>query len=59
MLFLHMLMLGQHIATAFEPACDELGEDFRHDDELGDNYHVVRFPRLLPFSARVLTCEIA
>jgi hypothetical protein len=28
----------------------ELGENFRYDNE-----HVVRFPRLLPFSARVLT----
>jgi hypothetical protein len=44
-------MLGQHIPTAFELACDELGGDFRYDDELDDNYHVVRFPNLLPFSA--------
>jgi hypothetical protein len=33
---------GQQIATAIKRACDELGED------------LVRFPRLLPFSERVL-----
>jgi hypothetical protein len=38
---------GQQIAMAFQQACDELGED------------LVRFPRLLPFSACFLTCEIA
>jgi hypothetical protein len=56
---LHVLRLEQHITTVFEQACDELGEDFRYDDELDDSHHVVRFPRLLPFSACVLTCEIA
>jgi hypothetical protein len=33
----------------------ELGDDVQYDDELDENYHVVRFPRLLPFSACVLT----
>jgi hypothetical protein len=54
-----VLMLGQRIATAFEQACEYLGEDFRYDDALPDNYRVVRVPRVLPLLACVLTCTIA
>jgi hypothetical protein len=45
----------QQIATAFQQACDKLGEDFRYAGELEDTNHVVRFPHFPPFLACVLT----
>jgi hypothetical protein len=56
---LAVLMLGQRIATAFGEACAALGERFRYDDALADNYRVVRILCVLPLLACVLTCAIA
>jgi hypothetical protein len=56
---LAVLILGQRIATAFEQACTELGEDRSYDDALAANYRVVSAPLILPLSLCVLTCAIA